>query len=52
MSKSWKDKANQVLKNMGQKLPVERGCTGWWGEVELPDCLRAELEESDGLQED
>lgn len=52
MRKSWKEKANEVLGGMGQKLPAERACGCWWGEVELPDCLRAELEESDGLQED
>lgn len=52
MTKSLKEKANQVLSNVGQNLPVARACQNWWGEVELPECLRAELEETDTVQED
>ena len=52
MKQSLKEKANQVLSQVGQKIPGSRTCPGWWGEVELPECLRAELEDSNGAQED
>ena len=48
MRQTWKEKANQVLSNLGQKIPVYRDSQFHWGEVELPECLRAELEGSDG----
>lgn len=52
MRQTWMEKANQVLSNMGQKIPVSRGCGTSWGEVELPECLRAELEDSDSTKKD
>lgn len=51
MRQTWREKVNQVLSEMGQKIPVSRGCRNSWGEVELPDCLRAELEGSDSAKE-
>jgi len=50
MRQTWKEKANQVLSSMGQKIPGCRTSTGHWGEVELPECLRAALEESDSKE--
>jgi hypothetical protein len=52
MRQTWKEKANQVLSNMGQKIPVSRTSGNSWGEVELPACLRAELEGSDSAEEE
>lgn len=47
MKQSWKEKVNKVLSNVGQNLPVSKSSFGCWGEVELPECLRAELESSE-----
>jgi len=33
-----------VLENMADDLPGSRGCTLFWGEVEVPECIRRELE--------
>lgn len=52
MKQTWKERANQVLGNMGQKMPVCRLSGYNWGEVELPDCLRAELEGRDSAEEE
>ena len=52
MKQSLKERANQVLSQVGQKIPGSRTCSSWWGEVELPECLRAELEDSNSTQED
>lgn len=51
MKQSWKEKANKVLSRMGEHLPTSGICFGCWGEVELPECLRAELENSESMQE-
>ena len=50
MRQTWKGKLNQILSSMGQKMPVSRTSGRSWGEVELPECLRAELEESDSKE--
>lgn len=50
MRQTWKGKVNQILSSMGQKIPGYRTSTGQWGEVELPECLRVELEESDSRE--
>ena len=52
MRQTWKERANQVLSNMGQKIPLCRTSNHSWGEVELPDCLRAELEGSGSSEEE
>ena len=44
---TFKERANEMLSEMGQKMPVSKNCKLWWGEVELPECLRKELEESE-----
>lgn len=51
MRQTWREKVNQVLSQMGQKIPMSRNCGRQWGEVELPDCLRAELEGFDNAKE-
>lgn len=51
MKQSWKEKANKVLSKVGQNLPVFKSSFGCWGEVELPECLRAELENFESMQE-
>lgn len=45
MKKTWKEKANELLSNVAADIPVVTGCYLHWGETELPECLRAELEE-------
>ena len=52
MRQTWRERANQVLSNIGQKIPVSRTSGAHWGEVELPDCLRAELEGSGSSEEE
>ena len=52
MRQTWKERANQVLSNMGQRIPLCRTSNNSWGEVELPDCLRAELEGSGSSEEE
>ena len=52
MKQSLKEKANQILSQVGQNIPGTRTSPAWWGEVELPECLRAELEDSNSTQED
>ena len=52
MRQTWKEMANQVLSEMGQKIPMSRTSNHSWGEVELPDCLRAELEGSNSAEEE
>lgn len=52
MKQLWKEKANKVLSRAGEKIPVSKTCSGWWGEVELPDCLRAELEDAERVEEE
>lgn len=51
MRQTWREKVNQVLSEMGQKIPMSRISNRQWGEVELPDCLRAELESSASAKE-
>lgn len=52
MRQSMKERANKILGDMGKNIPKESICAcGWWGEIELPDCLRAELEASDEAQQ-
>lgn len=52
MKLSLKEKANQVLSRAGENIPGSRTSGSWWGEVELPECLRAELEQSDTTKKD
>ena len=43
--KTLKEKLNEVLDEMAYKLPISTA-SGWiWGEVEVPECLRKELEQ-------
>lgn len=43
--KQWKEKLNEVLSNLAVNIPTVTGCFGVWGEVELPECIREEVEE-------
>lgn len=52
MRQTWRELANQVLSEMGQKIPMSRTSGLQWGEVELPDCLRAELEGLNSAEEE
>ena len=45
MKKDIKNKINEVLENMAYDLSGERSCNLFWGEVEVPECLKEELEE-------
>lgn len=43
--KALREKLNEVLDGMAYELPSSTA-SGWiWGEVEVPECLRKELEE-------
>lgn len=35
---------NKALDKMAKNIPLYTGSNSQWGEVELPDCLREELE--------
>ena len=35
------------LSNVAVDIPVVTGCFGLWGEVELPECIREEVEEGE-----
>lgn len=48
--KSLKQITNQLLSQAGAKIPGTSACGTWWGEVELPECLREELENSESAQ--
>lgn len=47
MEKKLKDKINQTLENMSDDLPGSRGCNLFWGEVEVPECIKKKLEKEE-----
>lgn len=42
--KNLKERINHVLAEIAHDIPVCTSSAYWWGEVELPECLREELE--------
>jgi len=38
-------KINKILAEMAEKILYDSGCALCWGEVEVPDCLKKEVEE-------
>ncbi|MBD5088037.1 MAG: hypothetical protein HDT30_04375 [Clostridiales bacterium] len=41
------DKMKNMLDELAYIVPVKASCGFVWGEVEMPECLRKELEESE-----
>lgn len=48
MTQNWKEKMNQSLSDLAADIPVYTGCFFFWGEVEMPACLKEELEIKQG----
>lgn len=40
-----KQRVGDTLENVASEIALERGCIFFWGEVEVPECLRKELED-------
>lgn len=40
-----KQRVGDTLENVASDIVLERGCIFFWGEVEVPECLRKELED-------
>ncbi len=39
-----KEKLKKSLDEMAYDIPIATSCSMFWGEVEVPECLRKELE--------
>lgn len=44
MKELLKEKINQTLENMSDEMPGSRGCVCFWGETEVPECIRKKYE--------
>ena len=44
MKRQLKQQAADILENIGNTKLTAQGCQLFWGEVELPECLRKEVE--------
>lgn len=45
MKDSLRKKVNETLSNLAVDMQENMGSVIFWGEVEVPECLRRELEE-------
>lgn len=45
MRKKLKEKISNTLEDLAGDIIMQTGCMWTWGEVEVPECLRKELEE-------
>lgn len=45
MREKLREKIGNTLENLADDIPMQTGCILFWGEVEVPECLRKELEE-------
>lgn len=45
LEKNIRSTVSQVLENMSEIIGLETGSVMLWGEVEIPECIRKELEE-------
>ena len=45
MTGKLKQFVGEILENVASEISLERGCVCFWGEVEVPEYLRKELEE-------
>lgn len=45
MKNRWRKSVGNILENTASELALEQGCMLFWGEIEVPECLRKELEE-------
>lgn len=46
MKNKLREKLNEQLNNLAGNMQESMGSYLFWGEVEMPECLRKELEES------
>jgi len=44
MKDNIKNAINKKLEKIAYELAGERGCRYFWGEVEVPECLKKEIE--------
>lgn len=47
MKNKLREKLNEQLTNFAGNMQESLGSCLFWGEVEMPECLRKELEEAD-----
>lgn len=47
MKELLKEKINQTLENMSDEMPGSRGCMWFWGETEVPECIREKYEKEE-----
>ena len=45
MREKLREKIGNTLESLASDIPMETGCVLLWGEVEVPECLRKELEQ-------
>ena len=45
MREKLREKIGNTLESLASDIPMETGCSFLWGEVEVPECLRKELEQ-------
>ena len=43
--KGTKEKLKKALDELSYNIPITTSCSFTWGEVEVPECLRKELED-------